>query len=108
MDEDRFQDLADETLNDLMERIESVADDDTEVDLEGGILTIELGSGAQYLVNKHAPNRQIWVSSPRSGAAHFSYDSTTERWSDTRNGGDLRKNLSRELASDFNRTVDLG
>ena len=79
-----FERQAGEVLEGLFEQIESQLGDWLEVDLEGGILTIELPDGATYIVNKHAPNREIWLSSPKSGAWHFA--SGAEGWRSTRPG----------------------
>ena len=68
-----------------------------EVDLEGGILTVELEDGGTYVINKHAPTRQIWVSSPASGATHFARDQSSDRWIDTRSGRDLARMLRDEI-----------
>lgn len=68
-----------------------------EVDLEGGILTVELEDGGTYVINKHAPTRQIWVSSPASGATHFARDQGSDRWIDTRGGRDLARMLREEI-----------
>ncbi|MEQ9361280.1 MAG: iron donor protein CyaY [Rhodospirillales bacterium] len=68
LDDTSFTRIADATLESFMDAIEAVLGDQADVDLEGGILTIELDSGGQYVINKHAPNRQIWMSSPASGA----------------------------------------
>ena len=38
-----------------------------DADLQAGVLTIE-GARGTWLLNKHAPTRQIWLSSPLSGA----------------------------------------
>lgn len=70
-----------------------------EVDLEGGILTVELEDGGTYVINKHAPTRQIWVSSPASGATHFARDQASDRWIDTRGGRDLARMLRDEIRS---------
>lgn len=42
-----------------------------DVDLLEEALTVTLPSGQQYLLNKHGVTRQIWVSSPFTGAHHF-------------------------------------
>jgi iron-sulfur cluster assembly protein CyaY len=71
--------------------------DRADVDLEEGILTIDLDEGGRYVVNKHVPNRQIWLSSPFSGAAHFDYN--PERgWVGTRGGGTLHALLKQEIS----------
>jgi len=88
---------ADETLEHLMEILEDALGDQLDVDLEGGILSIELDSGGQYVINKHKPNRQIWMSSPVSGASHFEYNAETG-WVGTRDAGNLNRILAQELS----------
>ena len=64
--------------------------------MQGGILTLALEQGGQYVINKHGPNKEIWVSSPVSGAAHFKH--ADGRWTSTRNPDtDLHRLLEGEL-----------
>lgn len=70
-DESRFNDTADRTLRHIAQVVEDALGDDLDVDIQGGILTIELPDRRQYVLNKHAPNRELWLSSPVSGAWHF-------------------------------------
>ncbi len=99
LDQSAFEALADETLERFMDVIDEKLGDRLDVDLMGGILAIELVSGGQYVISKHAPNRQIWMSSPLSGAAHFAYDLESGKWANTRGGGDLAESLAAELAA---------
>jgi frataxin len=99
MDEPEFERAAGKVLNGLMAQIEDQAED-LEVDLQGGILTIELPSGGQYLLNKHAPNREIWLSSPKSGAWHFRHDPEAG-WVSTRVVDDARPQLHRLLSDEL-------
>ncbi len=96
MDERAFETLAEETLRGFMARIEDAIGAD--VDLRGGVLTIEFDDGRQYVINKHAPNRQIWLSSPLSGASHYGWDETARAWRSTRGGAALADLLATELA----------
>jgi frataxin len=89
MSEQAFETLADSLLESLEEEI-----DDSE--LQGGVLTVELDAGT-WVVNKHAPTRQIWLSSPKSGARHYAFHEPTGLWKDTRGSGDLLSTLSGEL-----------
>lgn len=73
-DESRFHDTADKTLRHIAEVVEDVLGDELDVDMQGGILTIELSDRRQYVLNKHTPNRELWLSSPVSGAWHFAWD----------------------------------
>jgi frataxin len=90
-----MSDSAFETLaNSLLEALEEGLGDDAE--LQGGILTVE-GEAGTWIVNKHAPTRQIWLSSPKSGAKHYAFEAVKGVWQDTRGGADLLTTLSGEL-----------
>jgi frataxin len=99
MDERAFETLADRTLQHLFARIDEELADAVEADLRGGILTLELDDGRQYVINKHAPNRQIWMSSPVSGASHYQHDAASGEWRSTRDGASLAARLAGELAT---------
>jgi frataxin len=92
MDDSAFQSLADSLLDTLEEAIGAAAD----AERQGGVLTIE-ADDRTWLVNKHAPTRQIWLSSPLSGARHYAFDAASGRWQDTRGGDELLTVLSSEL-----------
>ena len=98
VDDNTFEMLAKNTLDDLMEQVDEALGDRMDVDLQAGILNIELENGGMYVINKQAPNREIWMSSPLSGAKHFSYDESRKAWVDTRSDNSLYDLLSAELA----------
>ena len=104
MDDSAFETTANHTLARLMETIEAAIGDVADVDLDGGILTIELDAGGTYVINKHAPNRQIWLSSPASGASHFDHD-PARGWVSTKGGAELEAMLADELAATTGATV---
>ena len=96
-----MSDSAFETLADsLLATLEETLGDHVDAELQGGILTVE-GDAGTWIVNKHAPTRQIWLSSPVSGARHYAFDQDTGRWHDTRGGGDLLEALGSELGVDL-------
>lgn len=92
MDDSAFESLADSLLDTLEEAIGAHAD----AERQGGVLTVD-GDDGTWLVNKHAPTRQIWLSSPLSGARHFAFDAASGQWRNTRGGDDLLALLSSEL-----------
>jgi frataxin len=50
----------------------------------------------------HRPNRQIWLSSPKSGAWHFDADPAVPgQWVATKGGERLHDLLARELGQDL-------
>jgi frataxin len=100
-----FDTKAEAELNDLADRLEA-ASQALEVDFDAGNLTVELPDGGQYLLNKHYIHRQIWLSSPRSGAHHFELDGA--QWRSTRGEHTLRVLLATELSAALNAKIDLG
>ena len=93
-----FETIAENTLNILLDRIDDVLGDEFDVDLNGGILNIELENGSQYVINKNAPNYEIWMSSPLSGASHYYLEDDLKTWLDTRSGHNFFDKLAQELS----------
>jgi frataxin len=94
MDDREFEILASSTLARLAERLEDALDD-ADVEFREGILTVELADGRQYVLNKHAPSRELWLSSPASGAHHFA--AAGGAWRSTRGAETLAGLLATEL-----------
>lgn len=107
MDVSDFERLAEETLDGLFEAIDAAIGDSVEVDFDNGILTIELEGGRQYVINKHAPTQELWVSSPLSGAAHYAYNPEAAAWVSTRGDAVLATVLAAELSEVSGQSVDL-
>jgi frataxin len=59
-------------------------------------------------VNKHAPTRQVWLSSPVSGAWHFAWNQGRGAWLDTRRGQDILVLLAEEWSSVTGVAVSFG
>jgi CyaY protein len=80
------------------------ADNGTDWRLNDGILEIECADGSKVIVNRHVPNREVWVAA-RSGGFHFRADGGV--WRDTRSGVDLAAQLTRLFREQAGLTVDL-
>ena len=89
MNESEFHRAVDEVLA----RIERAAEatEGVDADLEAGILTLECPDGSRIIVNRQAPNREIWVAA-RSGGFHFAWKDGA--WRDTRSGLELFASLA--------------
>ena len=107
MDSSQFESLADATLLRLQAAIEA-AGGKMDAELVGSILTIEIESGGRFLLNKHGPNRQIWLSSPVSGAWHFAWSEDDQAWISTRGGERLEELLGRELSAASGEAIHFG
>lgn len=69
-------------------------DADLDWNVNDGILEIECADGSKVIVNRHVPNRELWVAA-RAGGFHFRADGG--RWRDTRSDDDLAIVLARLL-----------
>ena len=87
--ESEFISAADRALADIGSALDTaVARSDVDLDwgLNDGILQIECEDGSKLIVNRHVPNREIWVAA-RSGGFHFR--PRDGLWRDTRSGTEL-------------------
>ncbi|CAO1943416.1 unnamed protein product [Urochloa humidicola] len=102
MPEDQFHKIADETIHDLLEKLEEYGDsiqmDGFDIDYGNQVLTLRLGDLGTYVVNKQTPNRQIWLSSPVSGPSRFDWDASTDSWIYKRTGANLVQLLEKEIS----------
>jgi CyaY protein len=80
------------------------SDADVDWSCNEGILEIDCGAQGKLIVNRHVPNREIWVAA-RSGGFHFR--AVDGRWRDTRSGDELAGMLVRLLRDQAGLDVDL-
>jgi len=105
--ESDFLSAADATLDAIGRALDdALAASDADVDwtLNDGILTIEPEGGARVIVNRHVPNREIWVAA-KSGGFHFR--AVDGQWRDTRSGEELGAALTALLAAQAGLAVRL-
>ena len=97
MDESAFLAAADATLDKIGLALDAALETSNaglDWNLKDGVLTIECDDDSRIIVNRHVPNRAIWVAA-KSGGFHFRADG--ERWRDTRGREDLAAALTRLL-----------
>ncbi len=90
MTESEFNELADA----VFQRIELAIDDaDAGIDYDsnGTVLEMEFADGSKLIVNRHVPNREIWLAAKSGG---FHYALANERWFSQRDGSELFTKLS--------------
>ncbi len=97
MGEQEFISGAENMLSSLLQHAEDM---DFDAELQSGVLTITLSSGKQYVINRHNPTKQIWVSSPVSGASYFAFqDGNWVMVKGGNKGAELKEMIARELSS---------
>ncbi|TPX37042.1 ferroxidase [Synchytrium microbalum] len=108
--EDRhYHRVSDEYLDKLVEYFEAVGDETEtkgyDIVYSDGVMTLKLGSAGTYVINKQPPNRQIWLSSPKSGPARFEYSDAKKLWLHVRTGQVLNEILDREIQELMKRDI---
>ncbi|CAE6447935.1 unnamed protein product [Rhizoctonia solani] len=97
--------VSDKTMESLLDYLENLLDEYTdlpyEVDYSSGVLTLKLGDKGTYVINKQPPNKQIWLSSPRSGPKRYDLDTTHNEWFYHRDNTTMRSLLEEELSEVF-------
>ncbi|KAL2258018.1 hypothetical protein VTK26DRAFT_8834 [Humicola hyalothermophila] len=120
MTDSEYHTVADEYLDKLLTRLEELQDEREDVDVEysSGVLTVNLGEGVgTYVINKQPPNKQIWLSSPKTGPKRYDYvvlgdsqhekqDTATGDWVYLRDGTTLNDLLLEEIGVDLNMSVE--
>lgn len=92
-EESEFTALTERVLTAIGQALDS-ADGDLDWAENDGVLTIECADGSRIIVNRHLPNREIWVAA-RTGGFHFRAEGG--EWRDTKSGEELGVALTRLL-----------
>ena len=104
MNDSEFNELADQALKQIEERLEqSDADLDFSM-ISSGVLEIELPDSSKIVVNRHAAAQEMWVAA-RAGGFHFRWDG--QCWRDTRDGSELFAALSALISAQAGVAVSL-
>jgi CyaY protein len=101
--ETEFAALTDRVLAAIASALDA-GDADVDWTQNDGVLTIDCGSAGKLIVNRHQPNREIWVAA-RAGGFHFRGQDGA--WRDTRDGSELGAKLSELLRAQAGIDVDL-
>jgi len=78
MNETEFNEIADQTIEDLQDAIDD-SGADIDYDEVGGVLTLEFEDGSKIIFSKQGAMNQIWMAA-RSGGYHFDFDQASETW----------------------------
>ena len=101
----KYNTAADDFLENVEAKLDALdAPELEDVNCNSGVLTIETASKGTFILNKQAPNVQLWLSSPVSGPHHYDMVTSTkdgmERvyWRSDSDEHDLQEKLESELS----------
>jgi len=71
--------------------------DELDYDSADGVLTLEFGDGARFVLNRQAATRQMWYAAG-ARAWHYDWDAARGVWVDDRDGHELDGCVQRTVA----------
>ena len=95
MNDTTFINIITDYLDQLLERIEASYWQWVDCEINAGVLNIHTAKNGIFIINRNVPRRELWLSSPFSGGAHFSY--VTGVWLNTRTKEPFEPLLFKEL-----------
>ncbi|XP_029162704.1 frataxin homolog, mitochondrial [Nylanderia fulva] len=96
-----YERICDETLDSLSEYFEELVEaaahlPDADVSYGDGVLTVIFGDPhGTYVINRQTPNKQIWLSSPKSGPKRYNF--INGQWIYKHDGKTLHELLNKEI-----------
>lgn len=90
MTESEFKEVADTVFHRIEQALDA-SDTDIDYDSDGSILEMEFEDGSKVIVNRHAPNREIWLAA-KSGGFHYTLKDGV--WFSQRDGSELFAKLA--------------
>lgn len=78
MNESEFQEIAEQTIEDIQDAIDD-SGADVDYDEIGGVLTLEFEDGSKIIFSKQGAMNQLWMAA-KSGGFHFDYNEEAEHW----------------------------
>ena len=101
MTESEFNELADAVFGRIEQAIDA-SGAGIESNLNGPVLELEFADGSQIVINRHAPNREIWLAA-KSGGFHYAYQGG--QWLSKRDGSELLGKLGELVQAGSGETV---
>ncbi|KAJ3576690.1 hypothetical protein NPX13_g3614 [Xylaria arbuscula] len=119
--DEEFHKLADFYIEKLLNEYEAMQDRRPEIDVEysSGVMNLTITDVGTYVINKQPPNKQIWLSSPKSGPKRYDWviisegqdqkqDTAMGDWIYLRDGSSLSELLRNETGVDIEALGSLG
>jgi CyaY protein len=104
LEEREFEQLADRTLNAIIEALADSEEEGLDAELESGVLSIHFEDGTKYVVNSHRAAKQIWMAAD-AAAWHFEWNG--KAWLSTKTGEELWTLLRQRTSKKLGKPLDL-
>ena len=97
LDDATFRRLSDECLSAHARWLAEFDPDELDYREADGVLTLEFGDGARFVLNRQAATRQMWYAAG-ARAWHYDWEPVRKLWLDDRDRHELDANVRRTVA----------
>ncbi len=101
-----YQEQADRCLARVVAWLEGFDPDELDFTPSDGVVTLEFGDGAKFVLNRQSAARQMWLAAG-ARAWHFDWDDERDGWFDDKEGSELLSRIGDVVSSKLGRTVSL-
>ena len=85
-----------QALEAACDRLNDDADNDSDNQRVGGMVTLTFANRSQIIVNLQRPLQEVWLAA-KSGGYHYRFDGAA--WQDTKGQGEFWAQLSRDISA---------
>jgi len=104
MDDNEFRELSDACLAKVAKWLEDLDPDEVDYTAGDGVVTIEFGGGAKFIVSRQAQMKQMRLAAG-SHAFHYIWNPTSSTWLDDKDGHELFQRLAESISEQVGHSV---
>jgi len=104
VDEHEYLRRADACLARVASWLEDFDPDELDFSTGDGLVTLEFGDGAKFILNRQAATQQVWLAAG-ARAWHYSWNAARDCWCDEKDGHELFARLAEVVGTKLGRTV---
>ena len=105
MDPREFASRSDACLARVAKWLEDFDPDEVVYSTGDGAVMMEFPDGGRFVLSRQSATSQVWLAAGAHGW-HFSYDASSDRWTDDKDGRDLYVRLAEALSERLGRQVE--
>jgi CyaY protein len=104
MEPHEFQQLADQSLEQVIQWLEGFDPDELDFNTADGVVTMEFADGTRFVLNRQSAANQMWFAAGVR-AWHYDRDPQTQRWRCDKDGHDLLDCIATVVGQKLGRSV---
>ena len=104
MDDNEFRELSDACLTKVAKWLEDLDPDEVDYTAGDGVVTIEFGGGAKFILSRQSQMKQMWLAAG-AHAFHYNWDASRATWLDDKDAHELFQRLAESISEQVGHPV---